>query len=482
MIRPISHNDVERFFDRLADDAVEEAQKEHLRWQGQFTKAGGLQASRYPLMVEDSTRGILRKRVSAAMQLLTDTLARSDLPYEQIKGPALSRVINIGHRLANLVDEANRHMPTLDMNKIRAEYQKIIDHGISDFEVGMIDGKPAESTPHQISGDLRPAPGPIPEYAEYETDGDREWIARNQSAIEEMIADELTEKHFDSFYPGHYGYAPPEIHIVSASLMGDAVIVDGSVSTSARIGSSKEEDGMDVDYTSTFHATFHVQGNWDLPEPTFELILEKFDLALKDWIRPDDEDPTDTSLPLSPEGGVADRSFEITFHAGDALIESAGPGNARLVFRSGGNQFNVPLSPEIIRDFEGLLSRARSTMIGGGATEPDTDINAVPAADRFVGIDHNSTEFQEAGKALEELVAEVRGSNELSVNAEDRACILSEVQSLRELIKLPRVRVSVIVDATRESGILGWLAKEIGSGVIKALASKAIDLLLKLFG
>ncbi len=42
--------------------------------------------------------------------------------------------------------------------------------------------------------------------------------------------------------------------------------------------------------------------------------------------------------------------------------------------------------------------------------------------------------------------------------------------------------MSAIVEATRDSGILGWLAKEIGSGAIKALAAKAIEWLWKLIG
>jgi hypothetical protein len=150
MLRPISHNDIERLFKQIADDTVAEALKERANWESQFIKAGGLQASRFPVMVEDTTRTILRTGLSLSMQLLTNIVARNELPYEHIKGPALGHVINIGHRLATLVDEADRHMPTLDMNKIRAEYLTIIDHGVSDFEVGIIDSKPAKPSQNTV--------------------------------------------------------------------------------------------------------------------------------------------------------------------------------------------------------------------------------------------------------------------------------------------------------------------------------------------
>jgi len=190
MLRPISHTDIERLFDRLANDTVDEALRERLKCQGQFIKGGGLQASRYPITVDDTTRRILRKGISASMQLLTNIVARNDTPYEHTKALALNRITNMAHQLANLVDEANRQMPTLDMNKVRAEYLTIVNDGISDFEVGMIDGKPAKPSQNlifNVGGDI---------FGNVQIAGDGAHQAISQAKVEQHIdllalADEL---------------------------------------------------------------------------------------------------------------------------------------------------------------------------------------------------------------------------------------------------------------------------------------------------
>ncbi|MTK64931.1 MAG: hypothetical protein F8N15_10565 [Methanobacterium sp.] len=158
MLRKLTHDDVERMFDQLANRGVDSALQERRDIQGQFNQRGLLHSSMYVQGVEQASRTILRKAVSDSMQLLTDVVARKELAYEQIKGPVLSRITNIAHRLANLVAEANQQMPqTLEMNKIRAEYEQIVKHAISDFEVGMIDGRPARSSQNvalHIGGDM----------------------------------------------------------------------------------------------------------------------------------------------------------------------------------------------------------------------------------------------------------------------------------------------------------------------------------------
>lgn len=157
LLRRISQSDIERLFDRLADDTVDEALRERLKLQVQFTKGGGLRASRFPVSVEDTTRGILRKGVTSSMMLLYEIVARNDLPYEHIKGTALHRIENLAFRLTNLVEEANQQMPTLNMDKVRNGYSTIVEHAIADFEIGMIDGKPnkaAQNVTYSFVGDI----------------------------------------------------------------------------------------------------------------------------------------------------------------------------------------------------------------------------------------------------------------------------------------------------------------------------------------
>ncbi len=105
----------------------------------------------------------------------------------------------------------------------------------------------------------------------------------------------------------------------------------------------------------------------------------------------------------------------------------------------------------------------------------------VPAADRFVSIGHNSQGFSDAISSLSDLAEEVRKTNvDLTADPADKLAIYREVENLKSLLEESKVRVAAIITATRENGILHWLAVQTASGTINALASQAIKFLLSL--
>ena len=114
----------------------------------------------------------------------------------------------------------------------------------------------------------------------------RQGIESAEEALREMmeiqIEANLVAERFDNFFPGCYGYDPPEVTIDTIRRDGTSFIAQGSVSTSARLGASSDEDGIDVDYTSGFIAVFVLD---DEPEAGIDLIeLASLELEVNDWI------------------------------------------------------------------------------------------------------------------------------------------------------------------------------------------------------
>ncbi len=103
--------------------------------------------------------------------------------------------------------------------------------------------------------------------------------------IESELIDELGNNRFDNFHPGHYGYEYPEIWFDPFVFEKDKVLVTGMVYTSVRLGSSKKEDGFDLDYSSAFQAIFSLFE--DPKEDEREITLESLELEKNDWILPE---------------------------------------------------------------------------------------------------------------------------------------------------------------------------------------------------
>lgn len=106
----------------------------------------------------------------------------------------------------------------------------------------------------------------------------------------------------------------------------------------------------------------------------------------------------------------------------------------------------------------------------------------IPAADRFVPINHNSQEVAEAKSALEKLEKRIKTSNELTASQSERLAMISEIQGVRQLLDQPAVRIASIWAATKNSGILAWLATHTADAAITALATEVVGHLFKICG
>ena len=96
-------------------------------------------------------------------------------------------------------------------------------------------------------------------------------------------------------------------------------------------------------------------------------------------------------------------------------------------------------------DEHGLVARQeeeRRRRLVAAITPLSTD--PIPAADRFVAIDHNSPAFVQADEALDTLANAVRGSNDLFANADERLAVASEVTGSERLF------------ARKPFGLLRW--------------------------
>jgi hypothetical protein len=113
----------------------------------------------------------------------------------------------------------------------------------------------------------------------------------------------------------------------------------------------------------------------------------------------------------------------------------------------------------------------------------DTDsAGPIPAADRFVTRSDNAPLFEKAEQELEALTEAVRAANDLRVTADERLAIISEVEGISSLLRLPAVRARAIYDAVLENSLLKWLAVAAGAGVVGEKATAAVNALLALVG
>ena len=105
---------------------------------------------------------------------------------------------------------------------------------------------------------------------------------------------------------------------------------------------------------------------------------------------------------------------------------------------------------------------------------------SVPAADRFVSLEDNRHEIQEARRAVDDLASLLKGSNNLFADPEERLYVLREVGLLQSSLSGPTVRLATLWQATVESGPIRWLAKESASAAVKAAVERAVAALLAL--
>jgi hypothetical protein len=108
--------------------------------------------------------------------------------------------------------------------------------------------------------------------------------------------------------------------------------------------------------------------------------------------------------------------------------------------------------------------------------------SVAPASDRFVSTQDSQPEIEAAIRALDEMSDRIVNSNELIATQDERASLSREVNLLTELLKEPQVRLAPIWSAIKGNGVVIYLATHGGDAVLKALATKALNLILRAFG
>lgn len=100
------------------------------------------------------------------------------------------------------------------------------------------------------------------------------------SQLTALLEEELNER-FEGFFPGHYGVDDLDIWFTEHKFDHEDVTVSGVVSASARLGSSSDQDGIDVSYESEFKASFVFYSEVE------EYELESLKLHVVDWVQPE---------------------------------------------------------------------------------------------------------------------------------------------------------------------------------------------------
>ena len=106
------------------------------------------------------------------------------------------------------------------------------------------------------------------------------------------------------------------------------------------------------------------------------------------------------------------------------------------------------------------------------------DETLIPASDRIVTLNHNEQSFQDAVRAVELTLDEVKKSN--SIDPDDKTRVTLELGAGLDLVQAPKTRI----EAARVLlvGALGWLAAEFGSAAVGQVAEAAMPLVRALLG
>ena len=110
---------------------------------------------------------------------------------------------------------------------------------------------------------------------------------------------------------------------------------------------------------------------------------------------------------------------------------------------------------------------------------------SVPAADRFVTLNHNSADYISAVQALRDIRTKAPTDNEfcdLVADENDRALIYSEIDSAITLLASLKVRAEAFDKNSYLVRTLTWLADKLVGNAIGQLAKNAVDYITKLFG
>jgi hypothetical protein len=113
------------------------------------------------------------------------------------------------------------------------------------------------------------------------------------------------------------------------------------------------------------------------------------------------------------------------------------------------------------------------------APDPDIAPLPVPASDRTVALDHNSPDYAEAVRALDEVEQALEQSNDYD-DADDKEQRIAEVSAGRRLLQATRVRGEALIALIFRG--LTYLAKKFADIAIGAAATAALAFLGRLTG
>jgi hypothetical protein len=146
---------------------------------------------------------------------------------------------------------------------------------------------------------------------------------------------------------------------------------------------------------------------------------------------------------------------------------------------------HAALTGEGLEAAEKLLSQLTEPVAITDRVEGTDTVEAevIPAADRFVQLDHNSAEYKHAVESMEQLTEAIRITNiPLFADESQRLAVIREVKGINDLLNGASVRLAAVAQQIRKGGVLRWLAKAAGSGVVGTYAHQAVEALRRLFG
>lgn len=142
---------------------------------------------------------------------------------------------------------------------------------------------------------------------------------------------------------------------------------------------------------------------------------------------------------------------------------------------SGDRSYLIALTLDGLVEAERIRTGDRSDITG-------TPLTIFPAADRFVSRSDNEDAFNEAKAAVSQLAEAVQGAHDLVADPEERLAIVREIKSVSDLFDEAKIRVSAILLAVTENGIIRWLADRAASRLVADAAASAAAAITRLVG
>ena len=149
-------------------------------------------------------------------------------------------------------------------------------------------------------------------------------------------------------------------------------------------------------------------------------------------------------------------SDRAAFEFSSSYVSSEGNYNDNL------NDLNDQIFDPFVRD----LRRYITSQLG--ARREDFSLPDIPAADRIVTPDHNSTEYTEAITAVEKAIKAVKDTNNYA-DADDQEQRIAELEAGTLLLKSPRFRLQALNEVLLKC--LTYLAKQFVNALIGILAA-----------